>query len=390
MLEKHKEMLEQTNIQHAIVGEMHSSLGEILGGLNKTRVSSLARTYNISGRSKMKKDELALALQEQIANPAIMESALLILDAEEWEVFEAAYTSPHIQDNFIPFGFYHLLLDLGLVYTYFEQNKLYMIMPDEVKAAYKQLNTDTFRQARRRQFLVLDYIHASTNLYGFITPNKLLEIFNGQNASEPLSRQELDAYLEISLSRQQRFDFESGYLLDSGLAQEEGELESLLDQTQGKPQYVPGKSELLKYADDSYFEITPQLMALKNYILTHMTKDVEMVDYLIDDIQFGCSMELPLQGLMNEFDRRSLVFEDPKQAQQVIDLVTEVYNHTRVWSNCGHTPSEIRAFTGQPRLQPTSPVTPAKGDKPAQARKIGRNEPCPCGSGLKYKKCCGK
>lgn len=22
--------------------------------------------------------------------------------------------------------------------------------------------------------------------------------------------------------------------------------------------------------------------------------------------------------------------------------------------------------------------------------KIGRNEPCPCGSGTKYKKCCGK
>ncbi len=22
--------------------------------------------------------------------------------------------------------------------------------------------------------------------------------------------------------------------------------------------------------------------------------------------------------------------------------------------------------------------------------KIGRNEPCPCGSGLKYKNCCGK
>lgn len=23
-------------------------------------------------------------------------------------------------------------------------------------------------------------------------------------------------------------------------------------------------------------------------------------------------------------------------------------------------------------------------------KKIGRNDPCPCGSGLKYKKCCGK
>ena len=26
---------------------------------------------------------------------------------------------------------------------------------------------------------------------------------------------------------------------------------------------------------------------------------------------------------------------------------------------------------------------------PAKSNKIGRNEPCPCGSGIKYKKCCG-
>ncbi len=28
--------------------------------------------------------------------------------------------------------------------------------------------------------------------------------------------------------------------------------------------------------------------------------------------------------------------------------------------------------------------------RPAVSSKTGRNEPCPCGSGLKYKKCCGK
>lgn len=26
---------------------------------------------------------------------------------------------------------------------------------------------------------------------------------------------------------------------------------------------------------------------------------------------------------------------------------------------------------------------------PAQSEKVSRNEPCPCGSGKKYKKCCG-
>lgn len=30
------------------------------------------------------------------------------------------------------------------------------------------------------------------------------------------------------------------------------------------------------------------------------------------------------------------------------------------------------------------------GAKPLVSTKIGRNEPCPCGSGSKYKKCCGK
>lgn len=31
-----------------------------------------------------------------------------------------------------------------------------------------------------------------------------------------------------------------------------------------------------------------------------------------------------------------------------------------------------------------SPIAPSKRDKP----KTGRNDPCPCGSNKKYKKCC--
>jgi preprotein translocase subunit SecA len=31
-----------------------------------------------------------------------------------------------------------------------------------------------------------------------------------------------------------------------------------------------------------------------------------------------------------------------------------------------------------------------EGEPPAAPRKVGRNDPCPCGSGLKYKKCCGR
>jgi len=30
------------------------------------------------------------------------------------------------------------------------------------------------------------------------------------------------------------------------------------------------------------------------------------------------------------------------------------------------------------------------GEQQHKKKKIGRNEPCPCGSGKKYKRCCGK
>ena len=38
-----------------------------------------------------------------------------------------------------------------------------------------------------------------------------------------------------------------------------------------------------------------------------------------------------------------------------------------------------------------SPATAARQSKTAAVSvKVGRNDPCPCGSGKKYKKCCGK
>ncbi len=47
------------------------------------------------------------------------------------------------------------------------------------------------------------------------------------------------------------------------------------------------------------------------------------------------------------------------------------------------------------RVQVAKPTSEGHGDgkqaarKPAVSKKIGRNDPCPCGSGKKYKKCCG-
>jgi Protein of unknown function (DUF1186)/SEC-C motif len=51
-------------------------------------------------------------------------------------------------------------------------------------------------------------------------------------------------------------------------------------------------------------------------------------------------------------------------------------------------PSQVKSAgpaSSKAHLQPVAASSPIKSTKP----KTGRNEPCPCGSGKKYKKCCG-
>lgn len=55
------------------------------------------------------------------------------------------------------------------------------------------------------------------------------------------------------------------------------------------------------------------------------------------------------------------------------------------------TPAQaLAAASGQAvRMGGTATATTARAGGQAAGRKVGRNEPCPCGSGRKYKKCCG-
>ena len=61
-----------------------------------------------------------------------------------------------------------------------------------------------------------------------------------------------------------------------------------------------------------------------------------------------------------------------------------------------HSEFDVFSNADAPRVQPTKQLVTNRatgaGGKPAPVRveqKAGRNDPCPCGSGKKYKKCCG-
>jgi uncharacterized protein YecA (UPF0149 family) len=61
-------------------------------------------------------------------------------------------------------------------------------------------------------------------------------------------------------------------------------------------------------------------------------------------------------------------------------------NNTREWFLKGYTSTEV--FSEEKKSLNPLPSSPNNIIDIRTKKKGGRNEPCPCGSGKKYKKCC--
>ena len=72
---------------------------------------------------------------------------------------------------------------------------------------------------------------------------------------------------------------------------------------------------------------------------------------------------------------------DEAHLRKLIDLLMNMSNAMPNWMNNGWAPNELHeAYTGKKVFY----------NEDGSVMKVGRNDPCPCGSGKKYKKCCGR
>ncbi|NLF46573.1 MAG: hypothetical protein GX581_10895 [Syntrophomonadaceae bacterium] len=240
---------------------------------------------------------------------------------------------------------------------------------------------------------LIDYIISLTHLYGLVHKDKAAEIFNLQNEAK------VDAAVINDIMDDPPEDLANNYVnicddyFVHDTIMEFDEFDQHLKCRQGKPFYIPAREELLRYKDDCYFEVTEQYRALLSYVTRHIFKGDELAaEMLCEDVQGICQFDFSLQEILEVFDTRGVVFKGERQVNDVMVLVMELADNTRVWENNGHTPGELFEKHERNCLQPL-PAQPFKFEKAdiidfKTGKKVGRNDPCPCGSGKKYKKCC--
>ena len=202
----------------------------------------------------------------------------------------------------------------------------------------------------------------------------------------------------------------------------------------GKPYYVPDKKHLLEYTDPFYCEDTPEKIAL----LRFMSERLNLTDYE-QEAAFEyilCCVRYSVGDISSVLDYFKLIMEAPFKSEQDLSRFLELYgnfhNTTRMPCNRGYTPKELRRMAPaeeqvqsitlgpnirkflengemsiddsrkqvlsmdmpneairQDLLDQLAGIVPSTPES-KKKQKVGRNDPCPCGSGKKYKKCCGK
>ena len=115
---------------------------------------------------------------------------------------------------------------------------------------------------------------------------------------------------------------------------------------------------------------------------------MDLMDRIYDEIANSMFRSATSLGAMEGFFQS---LQGMQVHQEVSALSAAAATATATASAQGAPPSGMGApppgmGAPPPGMEPPKPAVPVRRDVP----KVGRNDPCPCGSGRKYKKCCGK
>lgn len=315
-----------------------------------------------------------------------------------------------------------------------------MNIPEENKEIYEDigLSPDTIE-------LLCNYFAAFANLYGIINLADAYKIIEKQNPGM-ISFDELYEFSDL-IAVETGFYF---YIVDPSemyddvketpetreivaenlLIVDEEDYYELKEKQNGKPLYIPVKEELLKYKDEFYFEKTPQSQAVERFFIKkHITGKA------LFDVMAELHLQIVLDGniadnAFSSISRLRIALTD-SEAETFGNLFCSMANHCRIPSNRGYTPDELYKIMHKAGKQPEiilgdnikqllisgemsgadflngvinsalpreskkgllkqfAEINENKCDKATQ-KQISKNAPCPCGSGKKYKRCCGK
>lgn len=293
------------------------------------------------------------------------------------EGYPARFNFPNMDERI--FKFVEQNLSIGFMFLFgTDEDNLTLVVPEEF--------LEIARGTKRNMAGFHDYCKVYANLYGVCNPETVISKWNMNHADRTLTKKQgVAAINECSLFT--RYFTSYGVCLCAWSVETTVVIEHIIEERKIHRPYKPTNEEFnewLDYTDDineNLAEFKTIRDHFKKYSDTPAFADFD-AHCLLDDLRMA--MEHP--AAIIERYRLQIGFTriDMDKITPIISAIMELNNKARLWVTYGNTPDELSSSQesgfGMKQNIAVDCSTP----------KVGRNDPCPCGSGLKYKKCCGK
>ncbi|MGI6648970.1 MAG: SEC-C metal-binding domain-containing protein [Bacillota bacterium] len=367
-------------------------LSDAINRLTKDEMDNIRKKLSFNNLSSLRKAELAAELVRLI--PMKFKEVLSYLDQGRYGLIKLiAQNSGVITGYDMKTRAAEALLGYSLVFPGVNNNdQKVLCLPQELVDTFWQVDTPELEKIVRRNTEWVLLTHGMLYYYGVASPwfiNWKISQLTGQDIDfrEYINVMSvaMDHYGQVRWSS---FGFCDHRVFDAKKIIEEHSMRDNVD-------YYPfTKQQLLKAGEPDYIDRSPAMNDLISFLLQYYELNNEETDeialQLINLINLDAKSTAIIEYLNSWFEFPSFDF-----VRQLTSKITDLHNNTRQWVLKGHTPNELfQEEKKHLRPLPTEPFQLGQTDSKVidlkTRTKVGRNDPCPCGSGKKYKKCCGK
>lgn len=354
-------------IKKAPVDDLKSNLNNY----TKDILNNIYSKYNESFSSSINKESMVQLLFFELLNR--MKEKLLDLPEECCDVIYKACTNSFVIKSEADIIKISVLNYCGYIYVYYDKSDkcCSFIIPKEIRENFMSIYNDDFIQEKKIYSKKCKYLRTLLNIYKVVNGEQYIKVWNLYNDNK---LNENDFYEFINEIEDIDDDFwKVGNNIVSCDIETIEEYSDLMEASKGKEYYIPTEKEIdmyeLKIIDD-------QNKYYKDFykFINNKLKDNFLTSMLLEDITDCIVADRDVKEVFALVDQVGMEFNDINDANKFMELYTKLHNNMRLPVNRGFTPNELMKLEKKNFKKIT----------------IGRNDPCPCGSGKKYKRCCGK
>jgi hypothetical protein len=380
-------------------------MADLLNRYDKESLKEICRGNGITKYSKLRKSELIDTVVRELTEQ--YKGKLLALDSEQLGVLKRISKAGGTMDAEKLFAenktlqvlwrSHELLLLFFGTKTVEGEERLVACLPNELLAVVQQADWKILQKNARRNEFWMRLVKGMLYYYGVLEyPLVFIEL-------ERICGRELpkDEFLPVFFAHSAWYlemGIWGGHLYDIAITNPEEllvDIENSRKQRPGLEYKVLTRQQLLKAANADHIE-TKAYRVMKRYLLSAYDMDAEDADMEIWDILDRLDEGQMIGSQMDELAQR-FGLEDPAGLAEFMQYASELYKQHRQWVLLGNSPGELHESNlGVKHTAFNVLADPATPQKKATVydfntkKKVGRNDPCPCGSGKKFKKCCGR